>query len=499
MSLSILLTSISIIGLAIALRIIPLLLAPQGAGVDHWFWRKYIETYRTNKQFPPVMPQYLLDQHQWYPPLFPLLMMLLPSRIFNQWNTVLAIIVDMVRLLLLLLIASWLTNENQMVICLAGLIYATTPIQISYNFQLNPRGLAALFLDCALILLLWFYSYHGPSWVWLLVVFLSGLILLTHKMTAQLFWFLCLCCSILFQDIRLFLLIPASITMAMIISKGFYLKVMRAHLDIVKFWHQHWRWIGADAVRESPIYGEGQYERRAKLHQSGLRGIVWYCFLLFGFNPASWIACLLLFERLFTAPHVLIYSSWLMVWLLVPCLLAILTTFVPKLRCIGAGYLYLYNTSLITSLLLALMYAYTLLPLFSTVIYLSALGFNIVGVMLFYRKFYRNNRARIDHGFNNIIEILKQLPVGTVWCLPSGWHEPVAYKTKHAVLWGAHGYGFKLLTPTFPRLLLPLSEIIKKYQITYLLTHVGQLTEQCENELTPKQILRKDDYILYIF
>lgn len=500
MSMSITSVICLLIFFAFVLRIIPAKLSPAGVGVDHWFWKKYIETYRKNREFPPKLSQYLLDQHQWYPPLFPMLMMKLPSKLFDRWNHILAVGIDLMRMLLLLCVASWLSNGDMLVVTLAGLIYATTPIQISYNVQLNPRGLAALFLDSLLILLLWYYSYGGPWWAWIAVIMLSGLILLTHKMTTQLFWFICLCCSIIYSDIRLLLLIPISMLVAMLMCKGFYLKVLIAHFDIVRFWKKNWRWIGADSVRESPIYGDPNYQRPEKLHKTGLRGLLWYCFLLFGFNPASWIACLLIFERIFIAPHVIYYSSWLIFWLLIPCLLAVMTTFIPVLRCIGAGYLYLYNTSLITSLLLATAFRYTKSPHISTLIYITALIFNILGVLLFYRNFLKNKRSRIDQSFNQMLEKLKLMPQGTVWCIPSGWHEPVAYKTSHNVLWGAHGYGFKLLTPTFPRIMQPIKDIIKQYNVTYLLTTKGQLTQKCLIDL-PRDttIIKENDYELYVF
>lgn len=491
-----------LIAFAAALRITPHILSPEGSGVDHWFWKKYIETYRKDRQFPPVLSQYALDQYQWYPPLFPLLLWKIPPSIFTRWNHLLAIGVDLLRMLFLLCIAFWLTDGDLWVVALSGLIYATTPIQISYNFQLNPRGLAALFLDGVLILLLWFYSYHGPQWIWIAVVLLSGLILLTHKMTTQLFWFICLCCSLIYRDLYLLMLIPLSILTAIVLSKGFYIKVLIAHWDIVKFWKQNWRWMGADAIRESPVYGDKNYQRPEKLHKTGLNGFLWHCFILFGFNPAAWIACLLIFERIFIEPHVLIYSTWLIVWLLIPCLLSMMTTFVPILRSIGPGYLYLYHTSLITSLLLAMAYRYTKLPQFSfsILIYNAAFIFNIVGVFLFYLKFSRNKRARIDQSFNKILQQLQKLPQGTVWCIPSGWHEPVAYKTSHSVLWGGHGYGFKHLLPTFPRVLLPINEIIERYKVRYLLTMEGLLTQQCLADMPENTtLIREKDYLLYIF
>ncbi|MCG2758928.1 MAG: hypothetical protein L6263_10905, partial [Desulfobacteraceae bacterium] len=65
---------ITLATVAVILRFLPHYIAPKGLGVDHWFWKAYIEEYRRNRIFPPVLPQYIFDQHQWYPPFFPLLM-----------------------------------------------------------------------------------------------------------------------------------------------------------------------------------------------------------------------------------------------------------------------------------------------------------------------------------------------------------------------------------------------------------------------------------------
>jgi hypothetical protein len=127
--------------LAFLLRFLPYRLAPGGLGVDQWYWKSYIETYRRDQGFPPDLPQYLLEEHQWYPPLFPLLMAHLPKVVFDRYGHWIAILIDLLRMMLLLGVASWLSDGNLYAVGIAGLVYATTPILISYNIQLNPRGL----------------------------------------------------------------------------------------------------------------------------------------------------------------------------------------------------------------------------------------------------------------------------------------------------------------------------------------------------------------------
>ncbi len=68
-------------------------------------------------------------------------------------------------------------------------------------------------------------------------------------------------------------------------------------------------------------------------------------------------------------------------------------------------------------------------------------------------------------------------------CLPQKWYDVVAYKTGQPVLYGGHGYGFKLLEPVFPRLLIPVQEIIEKYKVRYLLTLDGYLNDEFQRDL----------------
>jgi hypothetical protein len=489
----------ALLGLAVALRALPRWLSPDGAGVDHWFWKTYVETYRDTRVFPPVLPQYRLDEHQWYPPLFPLLLAKLPQRVFDSYNHVIAIAIDLFRMGLLLCVAHWQSDGNLTVVAIAGLIYATIPIQTSYNIQLNPRGLAALMLELLLVLMLWFYVSGDGWWVWVPIVVLSGLILLTHKMTTQLFWFIVLGTAVIYRQWWLLTLIPASMASAYVLSGTFYTKVLKAHWEIVTFWNRNWQWIGSDWLRESPIYGNGDYERPEKLHRSGLRGRAWQFYVLFGFNPAAWIACLLVSERLFLSSPLLIYPTYLLVWLLLPCLFALLTTFLSPLKCLGAGYLYVYNTSLMAALLLSLTFEYTRAPQLSTPFVLLALVLNVGGLLTYYVRFYQDKRGRVDTGLGVMLETLRGQPSGVVICVPANWYEVVSYKTGHPVLWGGHGYGFTRLEPIWPRLLLPIRDVVQRYDVRYLLTMEQMLPDAFVADLPPAQVLAHEEYRLYCF
>ena len=273
-----------IIIISAALRWLPHLVAPHGVGVDHWYWKAYIEEYRENKHLPPSLPKYLLEIHQWYPPLFPLLMARLPKSVFDNNSHLLAIGIDLMRLALLMINAYLLGGGLNSLIG-AGVVYALTPILISYNVQLNPRGLGALFLDIIVLLLIWLIWHEGMLWCWIWVVLASGLLLLTHKMTTQLFWFVSITLGLWFQDWRLLMMVPLSIVSALILSKGFYLNVLKAHWDIVSFWNRNWRWLTAHPIRESPLYNDLANENTTKYFKPGWRGLIHRLQYLIGLNP----------------------------------------------------------------------------------------------------------------------------------------------------------------------------------------------------------------------
>jgi hypothetical protein len=479
--------------LALLLRILPHQLAPEGLGVDHWFWKTYIETYQRERQFPPKLPQYLLDEQQWYPPLFPMLISRLPSALFDRYNYLFAALIDLVRMILLLCFTGLMTDGNQWALGAAALSYATTPILISYNIQLNPRGLGALLLDILILMTIWMLYMDGSIWLSLPILLLSGLILLTHKMTAQLLWFLCLGTGSLLNG-WFFVLIPASVAMAMILSRGFYWNVLRSHWDIVTFWHRNWRWLQVHPIKESPVYGEPGYETPTKMYRKGLIGIFRHLSYLFGYNPTVWLICLVVGGQMI--PLDTNVAIWILGWVILIVFFALLTVFIPFIRCLGSGYLYLYNAAFPT----ALLWGYTISSRGMNIIlwiFATAITLSFVSIGIFYWKLRASDTQKIDNYFDKVLNYLKTAPKGAVVCFPQQSYDVIAYKTGQPVLYGGHGFGFKLLEPIFPRLLLPIKEIIKLYKVRYIITLKGYLPANFLSDFSCKSVLDFGEYRVY--
>jgi hypothetical protein len=490
-------TGVLVLCVAAVIRLLPMRLLPHGGGVDQWFWRAYIERIRGHKEFPPHLDQFKLDQAQWYPPLFPLLVAKLPENVFAQYAGYLSVLLDLLRLIMLLVVTGQLSNSAVLVL-VAGLVYALTPVLTTYNLQLNPRGLGALFLD-ALCLGIGLSLIQGGQWWWV-VAFLGGLILLTHKMTTQLFIYMVGLASLILLDPRPALLIPLSVLAALAFSGGFYLKVARAHWDIVKFWFHHWPWMGSNPILESPVYGLPGFESPTKFYRSGWKSACRRLTFLFGFNPwmpASLAIGLLLVWGNFPLNKIEIGAF---VWLATVFSFAVATTVLPWLRCFGQGYLYGYNGAFPAALALGLTWPYWSTNWFMLTLFTVTAFASVLSLWAFFRSLRSSRTLKVDSDLNCAIEYLANLPSGLVMCFPQHWHDVVAYRTGMPVYFGGHGYGFNLLKPVFPRLMKPINELIAEQNISYLLIWPAYVNQAFLDDI-PKhtKIEQFGEYKIYQF
>lgn len=484
--------------LALLMRLVPVLISPHGSGVDQWYWRTYIETLRRDGSLPVKMPQYLLDEGHWYPPFFPWLMARLPELMFDRFSVQFAVFIDMLRMVLLVWAAWWLTGDIVAVV-VAGMVYAITPLLITYNMQLNPRGMGALFLDAMFLLVGAVLLQEISQWFWLAVFFLAGLVMITHKMAMQLFWFIALVGAGIAGDLRLALLVPGSVIAALILSGGFYRLTMRAHWDTVKFWSRNWKGNGVHPLLESPVYGEAGYETPGKFYRSGLKAWIRRLQFVIGFNP--WMPIVLAVGVValidgneFSSYQVLIYS-----WLALTFCFALLTTLVPVFRSLGQGYLYGYNGSFPAALALGVSWSAVGNTWYWWCAVFIGLLMCVSALMAFLRALRTSRTMKVDSSLDEAISRLAVLEDGPVMCFPQHWHDVVAYRTGKQVLFGGHGYGYHLLEPIFPVLRVPVRKIFEQYQVRYMLTYDGYLPVRFCVDLPPAEVETFGDYRLYKF
>lgn len=495
---TIILAMVIIVFVGFLLRLLPHYFAMQGCGVDHWFWKAYIDEYKTNGRFPPVLKQFLLDEYQWYPPVFPLMISWLPEHIFERYSHLVSIGIDILRMLFAMVSVYYLTGRVTSTLA-AGVVYALTPILISYNVQLNPRGLGALFLDGVIVLLILLIWHAASWWLWLVVGLLSGMILLTHKMTTQLFWFLCLSVGAMSVDWRLILLVPVSLVVALLLSKGFYIKVLIAHWDIITFWNRHWPWISSHPVRESRIYGASNYETPTKYYRSGVKGLWRRVLYLLGFNPWGWSLLAVAFWAYGSGGHLTPEDLWIVKWLALILLFVLITTFIPFMRCLGNGYLYVYNSAFPSALVIGMIWGGRKHDAVVNGMLAVTLLLCLVGIAVYLVMLRKSKTLKADVSLNDALERLKYLPDGVVMCFPQNWHNIIAYKSHKSVLGGGHGYGFKRMEGIYPRFNRTVKSVFDEHNVKYLLTYDGYLPQNFIEDLPVADIENFGEYRLFRF
>src|SRR6266571_2628354 len=183
-----------------------------------------------------ALPQYLLhDKSESYPTVFPLFLALLPPDWLRAYFWLLSPVIDAVHLLLLYLLAFRLT-VSVLAAATAGLIYAVTPQLISETRNLNGRAFASLLQTITMLVLLRSVipgvgpsatvTGQGEYGLWVFGVLLVAVLYNTHTSTTIAFLVSVTTLSVVLGERRLLLAGLAGFPVAILISGGYYLRVI---------------------------------------------------------------------------------------------------------------------------------------------------------------------------------------------------------------------------------------------------------------------------------
>jgi hypothetical protein len=262
------LVGMALVGLALYLRL-RVFIGSQPGGVDTWYYLASAEAIRSQKRVPISLPQYLLhERSESYPIVFPLFLAVLPQGWLRRNFWLVSPLIDSVQLLLLYLLAFRLT-DSVLAAGTAGLVYAVTPQLISETRNLNGRAFASLLQAVAMVTLLRsLIPSDGPSaglvqgqpWLWWLAVFLIALLYNTHTSTTIAFLVSVAVLSLVYQDGRYVLAGVVGLPAAIVLSGGYYLRVIANHLHAARFWMRNVHLTRAHQIEDSPVLS-GSVER----------------------------------------------------------------------------------------------------------------------------------------------------------------------------------------------------------------------------------------------
>lgn len=493
------LSILSLIAIGLGIRFRPLWINP-ALGVDHWYWLLCAEDVKRRRKLPPKLPYFMLEmEEQWYPPLFAGLLALLPMKWLREHGGKISQLVDLLHGFMIFLAVLWF-SDSLIIAFLSGLSYLIAWFPLSYNTQLQPRGLANLLLTLAMMGL-WIYIDTGSFSIWIGVLFLSVILLFLHKMTVQMWIVYLLGLGVWVWDWKILFLMPASVFLAVVASKGFYIKMLKAHWDIVSFWHENIQYLGSHQYYESTLYRKQDFVSTA-FHQRGWRHQIRKLLSLFKYNAFLLLLPVLACHSIDQPQGKL--ENFLLMWLGLTYLWILLTTFVPYFLALGGGYYYFYQTFFPLFLLAGLSIRYMTGSLQSWLFALWGIGllYSVVKWEKYCRSIPDHKTATVGDDLKEVLDYLKALPKDGIFCIPFQLPDGAAYWTRKKVFWGGHSYGFQtLLKPYFPIMREDVKETLKKKPLNYLLFWRGYLKSLKDIGLDEEEDIRylfgKGEYQLY--
>jgi hypothetical protein len=473
------------LGLYLRLRVF---IGTRPGGVDTWYYLASADAIRRQKRLPISLPQYLLhDKHESYPAVFPLFLALLPQHWLKRNFWLVSPLIDSAQLLLLYLLTFRLTNSI-LAAGTAGLIYAVTPQLISETRNLNGRAFASLLQTLALVTLLRSaIPSDGPTanllpgeWtLWSIAVILIALLYNTHTSTTIALLVSVATLTVVFGDWRYLAAGLLGLPMAVLISGGYYLKVIANHLHAARFWIRNVHLTRAHQVNDSPVLGQHNStgDNRRNGTTRATRGLYqfWPSLIvrILGENPFILAMLVTPIPRNVWAEHMYWWAVAILVW-------AVVTTFGGPLRILGPGFQYMKASVFPTGYALAVTVniqegAFSFVGLAVLLAFIASFG----ALAYFYRVMNRRtteHTAQTPPDLAEAATYLRGLPGLNVLVLPSMYADFVAYSAQKSVLWGGHSGDLRKFEEFFPVVRKPIDHFVERYHIDYLLVDLAYTT-----------------------
>jgi hypothetical protein len=471
-AMALMLVGLGLVGLALYLRL-RIFIGTRPGGVDTWYYLASAEAIRAQKRLPIRLPQYLLhDKSESYPAVFPLFLALLPPNWLRSYFWLLSPVIDAVHLLLLYLLAFRLT-DSVLAAATAGLIYAVTPQLISETRNLNGRAFASLLQTITMLVLLRSaIPSAGPSanltgpgdyGLWIVGVLLVAVLYNTHTSTTIAFLVSVATLTLVFGERRFLLAGLAGLPVAIVISGGYYLRVIRNHMYAAQFWMRNVRYTRAHQVVDSPVLTEsgGTHATAQGLYRSvlplGLR--------VLGENPFIIAMLVTPIPENVWAAHMYWWAVAILAW-------SLLTTFGGPLRILGPGFHYM-KTSIFPTAYVLSVSVNIQEGAFSTVglALLISLIASFSALAYFYRIMARRqteHTAQTPPDLAKATEYLRGLAGQRVLVLPSMYADFVAYDSGKAVVWGGHSGDLRRFEEFSPVIRKPIDYFFRQYNVDYV-------------------------------
>lgn len=462
-------------------------------GVDIWTHLLYLREYQKQKGIPKKIENgFLVPGEYDYPPAFIFLLSKLPFRFVEKYEFLFSPFFDAAHLIVIFFI-SYLLTHNIALALLTQLLYILTPIIILENSSATPRSLGYT-LFTILFVSLFLFLENSNSILILISISAGVLIFLSHRFSAQGLLFFSLSFSFLEQNPLYAIIFIISLILAIVVSGGFYLKVLRGHLGNLLFWYKNIGYRFAHQVKGS--YKEHRTQDFIfKLYNQFLK---FPPFVLSITNP--WTLPVF-YIALFSFPDSLVFQRFVW-WVVISYFLAIITIWIPKLRFLGEGQRYLelsaYPAAFLSAQLLINLLQ-TEIKLFAASYYLTVGVLALITTFVIQRKgIIKDTLRTITPSMERVFAYLKSLKVKPrLLCIPHQITTNMIYHTGCPVFVNASYATINKISEVYPYMQKPAREIMKKYGLDMILLNEEYASIE-DLKLENYKIVRRIDNFLLI-
>ncbi len=437
-------------------------------GVDVWTRLLEVEIIQKNHlRIPktPIKKGFIFEGYFDYPPLFILFLSLFNRKALEKHQGLIAPFFDALLNITVFFIAMQLTN-NIYIALIAQLVYTLTPVVALENSALVPRSIGYLMFSISFYTLLLFNNSQNQKFEYLLIgLIFSVLTLLTHRFAAQSLLFICIFFAILEKNPIYIIVFLSSMIIAVIVSKGYYLRVLSSHITNIIIWSKN----------SANRFAHQVYGHIPPTKNPDLMGVIYK--LLSNLAPATllisnvWILSGFLFFILNVAKTEIFVK--MAIWAIFFYILSILVLMIRFLRPIGEGYRYIEMTQVPTAILSSYIF-YTFYNstyrIYALIVFISLLFLNLLVILtLQYKAVIKDRNRSLTKDMRDVFRFINKLPERPrIMCLPHQITTMVAYNTKADILVGIDSKSVQYMGDFYPMLKKPISYLAKKYALDYL-------------------------------
>ncbi len=451
-------------------------------GVDVWTRLLEIRHMRDHGHAIPrekLSKQFIIDGYFDYPPVFPFLLSFFSEKKLLQIKGLISPFFDAIQGFMVFQVA-YLLTQNLWFATVAQITYSLTPVIAAENSQLTPRSLGYTnFTFAAMSLVLYYLQPMQAMWLYI-GVGATTLLFLTHRFAMQAFLFLTLFFTFYLNTALFIQSFIVGFALAVILTQGYYLRVLKGHLSNIYFWVVNLDYRYAHQVR-GIIKKDTQTDLINRIYKIVE---VFSPVAIFGMNP--WAFSGILYGALRYMDMLPAHELYdiLAAWIIFFYVLGVIILKVRVLMPIGEGYRYMEMAtapSALLSTMLIFHFAHGQIGQIYGASY-GALLLVCFGVILFFqiksvvKDKNRTVTTAMEQAFDYINKHSSDKKQLRILCIPHQNTTMTVLHTTAAVFVNADNPGLLRVTEVYPILRVPVAQLAKKYNLTHVLIKTGFVT-----------------------